>query len=158
LQVDLSCKIQHRVRVTTMELPVWNTRAPALQDAESSNSSPPVRYTKQKLSLDNCDDILCFLADFGVLVCKQHCSGVVNLNRHLLEQHATPAQARKEIVQRFKQYKRVDPKDVELPEQPAQPIKELGMPLDGFCSKICPFLTTNINAMRMHLKKKHQQA
>jgi hypothetical protein len=64
---------------------------PAPQNAESSNSNPPARSTTKNVSLDNYNDIFCFLADFGVLVCKQHCSGVVNLNKHLAEQHATPA-------------------------------------------------------------------
>lgn len=151
--------MQLRVGVgLTMELPIWNSRAPASQNAESSNSSPPERSTERKLSLENYNDILCFLANFGVLVCKYHCSGVVNLDKHLLKQHATPTNVRKEIVQRFAHCERTDPKDVKLPEQPAQPIKELGTPLDGFCCKTCPFLTVNINIMRMHLKKNHQQA
>ena len=141
-----------------MELPVWNTCAPASQNAESSNSSPPVRSKLQAVSLDNCADILCFLADFRVLVCKQHCSGVVNLDKHLLERHATPANVRKEILQRFARCERLDPKDVELPEQPAQPIKELGAPLDRLCCKTCSFLTVDKSVLRKHLKKNHQQA
>jgi hypothetical protein len=142
----------------TMELPVWNTRAPASQNAESSNSSLPACSTRHKISLDNCDDILCFLANFGVLVCKQHCSGVVNLNKHLLEQHATPAKVRKEIIQHFAHCERIDPKDVKLPEQPAQLIQELGTPLDGLSCKTCYFLTTDKSVLRKHLKKNHQQA
>jgi hypothetical protein len=42
-----------------------------------------------------------------VLVCKQHCTGVVNLDKHLLEYHVTPAALRKEIVERFRQFSRV---------------------------------------------------
>ena len=142
-----------------MELPVWNTRAPAQQqNAESSDSSPPAHDKLPKISLDNCDDIICFLADFGVLVCKQHCTGVINLDKHLSAEHRTPAKVRKEIIQRFAHYERKDPKEIELPEQPAQPIEELGTPLDGFGCKTCEFLTININILRMHLKKNHQQA
>ena len=64
-----------------MELSVWNTRAPAQQqNAESSNSSAPACRKPQELSVENCDDILCFLVEFGVLVCKQHYTGVVNLS------------------------------------------------------------------------------
>lgn len=127
---------------------------PASQGAESSNGSPPARSTT-RVAGDNYDDIFCFLEDFGVLVCKEHCSGVVNLDRHLLEQHKTPVNERKEIVQRFAQYERKEPKDVELPEQPACVFEELGTPLDGFHCKICEFLTININAIRIHLKKNH---
>ena len=61
---------------------------------------------------------------------------------------------RKEIVQRFAHYERKEPKDVELPEQPACVSEELGTPLDGFRCKTCEFLTININAIRIHLKKK----
>ena len=142
-----------------MELPVWNTRAPAQQqNAESSDSSPPAYSKLPRISLDNCEDILWFLADFGVLVCKQHCTGVINLDKHLSAEHRTPAKVRKEIIQRFAHYERKDPKEIELPEQPAQPIEELGTPLDGFGCKTCEFLTININILRMHLKKNHQQA
>jgi superfamily II DNA helicase RecQ len=140
-----------------MELLIWDSRVPASQNTENSSSSPPARSTTL-VSVDNCNDVFCFLEDFGVLVCKEHCSGVVNLNRHLLEQHKTPVNVREEIVQRFAHYKRKDPKDIQLPEQPADPIEELGAPLDGFCCKMCLFLTVNINAMRMHLKKNHEQA
>ena len=90
-----------------------------------------------------------------MLVCKQHCSGVVNLDKHLLERHATPANVRKEILQRFARCERLDPKDVELPEQPAQPIKELGAPLDRLCCKTCSFLTVDKSVLRKHLKKNH---
>lgn len=140
-----------------MELLVWNTRAPASQNPESSNSSPPARSTTL-VSLDNCDDVFCFLVNFGVLVCRQHGSGVVNLDNHLSKQHATPAKVRKEIIQHFAYCKKREPKDIELPEQPADPLEELGMPLDGFGCKICSFLTVNIDIMRMHLKRNHQQA
>ena len=79
-----------------MELSVWNTRAPAQQqNAESSNSSAPACRKPQELSVENCDDILCFLVEFGVLVCKQHYTGVVNLDKHLLEQHKIPVKVRK---------------------------------------------------------------
>jgi hypothetical protein len=74
------------------------------------------------------------------------------------EQHATPATLRKEIVQRFAQDERIEPSSIELPEQPAQAIKELGKPLGGLCCKTCRFLTVNTNVMRMHLKREHQQA
>jgi len=52
---------------------------------ESSSSSSPYIYNKLlEILLDNYDDILYFLADFSVLVYKQHGSKVINLNKHLL--------------------------------------------------------------------------
>jgi hypothetical protein len=93
-----------------------------------------------------------------VLVCKQHRTGVVNLNKHLLEHHATPAALRGEIVERFIHFARTEPNAVELPEPPAHPIEELGSPLDGLKCKTCDFVTINTNRLRMHCRKNHQQA
>jgi len=143
-----------------MELPTWDSRAPAPLQADSSNSSyssPRTCRTQQPTLLDRYSNSLCFLAEFGVLVCKEHCTGVVNLDKHLLEQHATPAALRKEVVAQFAQHERTDPRAIKLPEQPAQPITELGQPLVGLCCKTCCFLTVNTNVMRVHLKKEHQQ-
>jgi hypothetical protein len=68
------------------------------------------------MSLDNCDVILCFLEDFGVLVYKQYCTEVINLDKHLQEQYATLAKLRKEIVERFRHLSQTNPHTVELPE------------------------------------------
>lgn len=135
----------------------WDSRATTPQQADSSNSTRSTLKIAQKVTVDNCDNVFCFLPEFRVLVCRYHCTGVVNLNKHLSEQHATCAAVRKEIVQRFAQYERVDPKAVELPEQPASPLAELGAPLDGLCCKTCQFLTVNTSVLRIHLKKKHKQ-
>jgi hypothetical protein len=75
----------------------------------------------------------------------------VNLDKHLLEQHTTPARLRKEIVQHFAHYERTDLRAIELPEQPAGPIKELGTPLAGLCCKTCCFLTVNLTNMRRRI-------
>jgi hypothetical protein len=130
---------------------ISTSRAPAPQEADGSSS--PLRRALKQMSLDNCDDILCFLGDFSVLVCKHHCTGVTNLDKHLREQHATPAKLRKEIVKRFRHLSRADPHTVELPEQPAWPIKELGSPLDGFKCTRCSFVTLNTDSMRKHYRK-----
>jgi hypothetical protein len=82
----------------------------------------------------------------------------VNLDKHLLEQHATPAGLRKEIVQRFAHYKRTDSSVVKLSQQPAHLIQELGTPLAGLCCKTCRFLTVSTSVIRIHLKKSYQQA
>jgi hypothetical protein len=127
-----------------MELQSWDSQASTPhQDSDNndSNRSTNASYKLPKLSLDNYTTVICFLAEFGVLVCKQHCTGVVNLDKHLLEQHATSAKLRKEIVQHFAHYERTGPRAVELPEQPADPIEELGTPLAGLCCRTCYFLT-----------------
>jgi hypothetical protein len=136
-----------------MELPRWDSRALTPPQENSVESS-----TARKLTLDNYTDILCYLEDFRVLVCKQHCTAVVNLNAHIRDQHATPAALRKEIVERLRDFPTADPGEVELPEQPAWPIQELGTPLNGFKCKTCGFTTVNNDAVRKHCKKSHQQA
>jgi hypothetical protein len=90
-----------------------------------------------------------------VLVCKQHRTGVVNLNKHLLEHHATLAALRGEIVERFIHFARTEPNAVELLEPPAHPIEELGSPLDGLKCKTCDFVTINTNRLRMHCRKNY---
>jgi hypothetical protein len=78
-----------------------------------------------------------------VLVCKQHCTGIINLDRHLREQHGTPITLRRQVVHYFSQFSTVDSSAIELPEQPALPIQELGAPLDGMKCKSCSFITVN---------------
>jgi hypothetical protein len=141
-----------------MELAAWNSRATAPQQQDNRNSSTAARRMVQQLSLDSYRDILCLLEDFGVVVCKQHCTAVANLNTHLRDQHATPVLLRKQIVAQFQPFAIVNPSTVTLPEQPAWPIQELGTPLDGLRCKTCDFITINKAVLRIHCKKDHQQA
>jgi hypothetical protein len=51
----------------------------------------------------------------------------------------------------------VNPSTVQLPEQPARLIEELGAALDGFKCNSCDFITISDDAIRKHCKKEHQQ-
>ena len=62
------------------------------------------RKAGAQVSLDNCDHVLSFLEEYGVLVCKDHRTGVVNLDTHLLQHHHVPAATRRAIVERFRPY------------------------------------------------------
>ena len=64
-----------------------------------------------------------------------------------------PAATRKQIVEHFSSFATVDPAEVALPDEPAQPIDKLGEPLDGLQCKTCSFITVNKDTMRMHCKK-----
>lgn len=141
-----------------MEL-VWDNRLSTPQE-QVNTTSTRAQGRKQglRISLDNCDNVLCFLEDFGVLVCKEHHTAVVNLNTHLLQHHNVPAATRKQVVEHFSSFSTVNPAEIELPDEPAQPIDELGEPLDGLQCKTCSFITVNKDTMRMHCKKDHQQA
>jgi hypothetical protein len=134
-----------------MEL-VWDSRVSTPQEVTNTTSSSTTQRRKRglQLSFDNCNDVLCFLQDFGVLVCKEHHTAVVNLNTHLLQQHNVPVATRKQIVKHFSQFTTLDPSEVELPVEPAQPIEELGQPLDGLQCKTCRFITINKDTVRMH--------
>ncbi|RAQ98931.1 recq family helicase [Stemphylium lycopersici] len=123
-----------------MEL-VWDGRALTPQGVTNTTSSSK-HYRKRglQISLDNCDDVLCFLQEFRVL------------------HHSVPAATRKQVVERFSHFTPVDPAEIELPDEPAQPIEALRKPLDGLQCTTCGFITINKDTVRMHCKKHHQQA
>lgn len=127
----------------------------------SSNSSEQRskhgRRAGVQVSLDNCNDVLCYLEDYGVLVCKDHRTGVLNLDTHLLQYHNVRAAARRKVVERFQHLALTPPKDIDLPDEPAQPIEELGAPLDALQCSTCPFLTVSKDAIRIHCRKEHDQ-
>jgi hypothetical protein len=52
-----------------------------------------------------------------VLVCRQHRTGIVNLDRHLREQHGTPIAVRRPVIEHFAQFSAVELSAVELPNQ-----------------------------------------
>lgn len=111
-----------------------------------------------KLTVDNCNEVFCFLADFGVIVCSQHGTAVVSLDEHLSKHHAVPARDRREILERFKDFDTVAPSAVQLLEGPARQIAELGVPLNGLRCKTCSEITVSKDIMHKHCKKEHQQA
>jgi hypothetical protein len=48
-------------------------------------------------------------------------TAVINLDTHLLRHHNVPAAIRKQVTERFSQFKLVDPSEIELPDELAQP-------------------------------------
>jgi hypothetical protein len=91
-----------------------------------------------------------------VLVCKQHCTGIINLDRHLQEQHRTPIALQQQVVDYFLQFSTVNLSTIKLLEQPALPVKELGALLDSMKCKACSFITINKGNIKMHCKKSHK--
>jgi hypothetical protein len=80
----------------------------------------------------------------------------VNLDRHLREHHATPIAQRRQVIERFLCFATVEPSAIELPEQPAQIIEELGTPLDGLLCRACSFITINRSNMKTHCREIHE--
>jgi hypothetical protein len=120
-----------------MEL-VWDSRAPTLQqvnntDNSESNTANSYKWPRQ-LAISNCDSVFCFLKDFSVIVRKQHYTAVLSLDAHLCKYHAASAMLRRQILGRFGLFGSVAPSAIELPDELAQPIEELGEPLDGAVS------------------------
>jgi hypothetical protein len=138
---------------------VWNggSALAQLQQEHQHNTNTRTRKGPPRVLVENCDDIFCFLNDYGVLVCRQHHTAVVNLDKHLRQRHAVSIRQRREIVQHFSKLALVVPAAVELSEEPATPFQELGQPLDGLQCRTCRWRTTNTDQMRMHCKKDHQQ-
>jgi hypothetical protein len=119
---------------------------------------PLYRKSGSQVSLSNCTEIFCFLEDYGVLVCKQHRTAIINLDEHLSQHHNVPAPTRRQVVDCFNRLKPLYPARIKLPEEPAQPIEELGRPPTGLQCIDCRFVTINKDQIRMHCKKYHQLA
>jgi hypothetical protein len=150
------CDISQCLNTTTIELQSWDSRAPTPQqdnNSNDSNCSTNTSYKLPKLSLNNNTTIICFLAEFGVLVCKQHRTAVVNLDVHLRDQHATPAVLQKQIIEQLCNFTTTNLRAVKLLEQPAQPIQELGTPHDGFKCTTCEFITVARRWLKLLAKR-----
>ncbi|KAF1922226.1 uncharacterized protein M421DRAFT_427146 [Didymella exigua CBS 183.55] len=106
-----------------MEL-VWDSQAN--NSGSSENNTANSHRWPQQLTLSNSNNVFCFLEGFSVIVCKQHYTAVVSLDAHLRKYHAASAALRRQILDA-----------IELPEEPAQPIEELGKPLDGAQCETC---------------------
>jgi hypothetical protein len=100
-----------------MEL-AWDSRPSTPQETGTTNNSIQRRKRGLQVSLDNCDDVLCFLQDFGVLICREHYTAVVNLNTHLLQHHGVPAATQKQVIGRFLHLTSVNPANITLSDEP----------------------------------------
>lgn len=119
------------------------------QSSGSDRSSMPLyRKRGSQVSLSNCSEMFCFLKDYGVLVCKQHRTGIVNLDEHFSQNHSVPDSTRKQVVDCLKRLKLVDPAKIKLPEEPERP-------LTGLQCKDCGFVTINENQIHMHCREYH---
>jgi hypothetical protein len=115
--------------------------------------------TRSPLSLENIEGTLCYLREYKVLVCREHGTGIQNLNVHLRDHHTVAREERKRIVEHYQYWWIKKPGDVELPPPLGPPIEELGEPLDGLqCTTGgCEFTTINVDGLRKHCKAKHGQ-
>ena len=112
--------------------------------------------------LEDVDKHFCYLRRYGVLFCKDHSTGVLNLSLHLRRFHSITSKQRIAITQHFydQNYPITPAQDIALPAALSPPIEELGLPLDGLACKQdgCSFLTISMDALRIHAKKQHSIA
>ena len=142
----------------------WDAWAPATTTITMTTGPTQIAAdgpSRTALSLDNIDRCFCYLADYRVLICKEHATAVQNIDRHLLKQHGVACAGRKDLVEYCRRFPLAAPRDVEVPLPLGPPIEELGRPLDGLqcrCSGNCRFITVSIVKLQIHCKKEHGQA
>lgn len=96
-----------------------DSRTPTPQEPEQDNNNniTPRRARGSRVTVEDCDEVFCFLADFGVLICKQHATAVTNLVTHLLQHHDVPSAAGRLILERFCDFPVVAPDQLAVPGQ-----------------------------------------
>jgi hypothetical protein len=66
---------------------------------------------------------------YGVMVCKQHHTAIVNHDRHLSQYHNVPALPRRQIVDCSCRLEALDLAEVKLTDERAEAVEELRKPL-----------------------------
>lgn len=144
-----------------MEIRVWNAQAAAEGTLErrSRTTKQRIRNVVGALTAANSDECLVYLDEYQVLVCREHKTALQNLNTHLRVHHAVLAAERRAVIEKYRNLQIAKPDKVQLPVAMGQPIKELGIPLDGFeCAEYsCNYFTVNKVALQKHCKKEHKQ-
>ena len=135
----------------------WNAQPPATSTATQHRKRPRA----SKITIDNVQDRFCYLERYQVLICKEHATGIQNVDVHLRDQHGVASEERKSIVEHCRQWQMAAPQDVELPAPLGPPIEQLGEPLDVYQCRItsnCGFCTANKIRMQKHCNNVHQTA
>jgi hypothetical protein len=135
----------------------WNARPHATLTAARQRKRPQA----SKISLNNVQEHFRYLQRHQVLVCKEHATGIQNIDVHLRDQHDVASEERRAIVEYCRRWQIAAPQDVELPAPMGLPIEELSKPLDVYQCRIsddCGFCTTNKIRMQKHCNKVHQTA
>jgi hypothetical protein len=135
----------------------WDARPRATTGADENHIPSP----STTITLDNVQEHLFYLTKYRVLICREHATGVQNIDVHLRDQHAVPSKERKAIIAYCRRWQIAMPQDVELPPPLEPPIEELGTPLDAYHCQIttdCSFCTVSMNRMQKHCNKDHKSA
>ncbi|KAH6632879.1 hypothetical protein C7974DRAFT_161917, partial [Boeremia exigua] len=139
-----------------MEL-CWNAQPPATPTAAQHRKRPRA----SKITVSNVQERFCYLQRYQVLVCREHATGIQNVDVHLRDQHGVASKERECIVEHCRQWRIAAPRDVELPAPLGPPIEQLGEPLDVYRCRItsdCGFCTASKSRMQKHCNSAHQTA
>ena len=137
----------------------WNAR-PATRARKITSRRKKVRSSNGTLTTDNADDYFYYLEKYKVLVCREHTTGVQNLDAYLYDYHAVPAAARRVIVGKYNCFQRGKPSEVQVLLPLGRPIQELGEPYDGFrCRELdCSTITISKSVLQTHCRTKYQRS
>jgi hypothetical protein len=122
-----------------MEL-CWEARLPAAPTS-TTTTIPTWGTTQQRaqqlgltaVTLENVQEQLLYLDRYRVLVCKEHYTGIQNVDVHVRSQHpAVSSTERKAVVDYCRRWPVTAPQDIKLPPPLSIPIEELGNPQDAF--------------------------
>jgi superfamily II DNA helicase RecQ len=139
----------------------WDARVSAIDASQAAGTTTATNDVPSSTELPSHTAIkatICYLAQFAVVVCKQHATALQNVDAHLRDYHNAPKKLRRQIVESFQGKTVLLPKDVPLPHRLGQPVEELGLPQDGYSCSVedCRFLTVSIDKLRMHRNKDHK--
>lgn len=137
----------------------WNART-TTRAGNTTSRRKRVRRSNSTLTAENADGCFCYLEKYKVLVCREHTTGIQNLDAHLRDYHAVPAAARRAIVEKYNCFQRRNPNEVQVPLPLGRPIQELGEPHDGFCCEElnCDTITISKSVLQTHCRTKHQRS
>lgn len=115
------------------------------------------RNGRSIITTDTVDRFLHYIPEYKVLVCKEHCYALRNLDLHLRDSHTIAVGDRRAIAGRYAALSLAKPAEVPLPPPLSPPFEALGQPMDGILcdEEECGFISINRTRMRMHCNKEH---
>ena len=101
--------------------------------------------------------LVCYNNKYKILICKEHCYAIQNLDRHLRDEHAVAAKVRKIIVSKHASLVLAKPTDVRQPPPLGEAFDALKPPVDALlCDEAgCGFISIQPTWIRHHCNTAH---
>ena len=107
------------------------------------------------------EEVLSYLPDFGVLLCKQCQFAIVptQIETHLRTHHPLQTQQKRKAIQ--EQVHRVEGvaherHQVRYPSSGGPPVPGLPVFQDAFCCQECPYVCRHVTGIQKHCKEQHR--